>query len=294
MTGELAALGTSLCWAASALAGAAGAARVGTLAYNLARLALGFVLLAAVGVLLPGRPWLGDLPASGLGWLIVSGVVGFFLGDLALFRALALIGARRAMLVMCLWPLLAAALEWLWLGRALHAGELVGVVLTIGGIAWVVTQRRDGGAGAANTRGVLLAVLGAVGQAVGYVLAQPALALPSCHPVAATELRILAGLAGFVALALATGGWRALAGLRRPTTLGITAIGAGFGPCLGVTLSLVPLHLGVATGVAGALASLTPVLLLPWARWVQREPVGWRAVLGAVAAVSGVAVVLLL
>jgi len=45
-----------------------------------------------------------------------------------------------------------------------------------------------------------------------------------------------------------------------------------------------------AAGVAATLTSLSPVFILPAVAWLERERITWRAVAGAVVAVTGVAV----
>ena len=62
---------------------------------------LGFFGLATRGLFLPT-----DASLHAWMWLGLSGLVGFTVGDLALFRAFVLIGARRSMLLMSLVPLL--------------------------------------------------------------------------------------------------------------------------------------------------------------------------------------------
>ena len=59
------------------------------------------------------------------------------------------------------------------------------------------------------------------------------------------------------------------------------------GPVLGVWMSLVAVR-ALDAGVASTLMGLSPVLVLPIARIVDRERIGWRAAIGAAVAVGGV------
>jgi drug/metabolite transporter (DMT)-like permease len=63
--------------------------------------------------------------------------------------------------------------------------------------------------------------------------------------------------------------------------------GTLLGPVLGVWMSLVAVR-ALDAGVASTLMSLSPVLVLPIARIVDRERIGWRAAVGAGVAVGGV------
>ena len=77
------------------------------------------------------------------------------------------------------------------------------------------------------------------------------------------------------------------AGVRitRPAVVGLVA-GTLLGPVLCVWMSLVAVR-SLDAGVASTLMSLSPVLVLPIARIVDRERIGWRAAVGAAVAVGG-------
>ena len=42
-------------------------------------------------------------------------------------------------------------------------------------------------------------------------------------------------------------------------------------------------------GIAATLMAMTPVFVLPFAAWVEKERISWRAGIGALVAVAGVA-----
>ena len=80
--GELAALGTAVCWAGSALSFDAAGRRIGSLSVNLLRLPIALTALAAVGYVTRGLPLPTDATAEAWLWLSVSGLIGFAFGDL--------------------------------------------------------------------------------------------------------------------------------------------------------------------------------------------------------------------
>jgi len=312
--GELAALGTAACWVATALSFEAAGRRVGSLTVNLVRLVLAVGMLAAANAVRRGLPLPTDATAHAWLWLTVSGLVGFTFGDLCLFRAFVVLGSRLSTLVMSLAPPLTAAIGWAVLGEVLSPRDLLGMALTVGGIAWAVAERRPpGGApapvpagarasssGDARTpvpprtgraTGVALAVGGALGQAGGLVLSK--LGMGSYDPWAATEIRVLAGTAGYVLLFTALGRWgRVRRALSDRRAMAFTSFGAFFGPFLGVSLSLVAVQL-VEAGVAASLMATTPILILPVAALLHRERIGRGAVGGAILAVAGVVLLFL-
>jgi drug/metabolite transporter (DMT)-like permease len=291
--GELAALGTACCWTVTALAFESAGKRVGSLPVNLIRLVLGLAFLSVFGAISRGLPLPTDASPQAWLWLSASGLVGFAFGDLCLFQALVVIGARLSILLMALVPPLTALLGWVVLGERLDVLEWLGMALTIGGVAWVVLERPQTERGPRNVRlgGILLGIGGALGQAVGLVLSK--YGMGRYDAFAATQIRVLAGLAGFAVVFFAIGGWgKVFAALRDRGAMARTGLGAFFGPFLGVSLSLVAVQYA-ATGVAATIMAIQPVLILAPAAMIQKERVSLRAILGAVVAVGGAALLFL-
>jgi len=165
--GQLAALGTASCWAASTLAFDAACQRIGALVVNLLRLAIAFVLLAIACAILRGRALPLDATAHAWIWLSLSGVVGFAFGDLCLMRAYAFLGPRLAALMMSLAPPMTAAIGWLLLGERLSPRQLLGMALTVAGIAFAILERPRSDAPPPRGHrlaGVLLGAGGALGK----------------------------------------------------------------------------------------------------------------------------------
>lgn len=291
--GELAALGTAACWIATALSFEAAGKRIGSLTVNLLRMPFALVLLSLTAWAVRGVALPTDATAFHWTWLSVSGLVGFAFGDLCLFRAFVVLGPRLSTLVMSLAPPIAAVLGWAWLEETLAPRDLLGMALTLGGIAWAVLARDSVRPAAARRplAGVLLALGGAVGQGAGLVLSK--LGMGSYSALAATQIRVLAGLAGYVLLFTVFGWWpRVPAALADRRAMGPLALGAFFGPFLGVTLSLVAVR-HTTTGVAASLMATTPVLIIPVVVLLGKERVGLGGVAGAVLAVAGVVVLFL-
>lgn len=295
--GEIAALATAVCWSISAVAFQSASVRIGSMVVNWLRLVLGLGFLSVTGLLTRGR-LIPDAPLESWAWLGLSGLVGFVVGDLALFRAFVMIGARLSMLVMCLAPPLTALLGFVFLGERLSLSQGIGMALTVGGVAWTVTEGTPGRpdptiepSGTARKRmtGVLLAGIGALGQAGGLLLSKMGMAGVQ-DPFAATQMRVLAGIGGFTALFCAMRWWGEVGRARRDgRALVATATGSFFGPFLGVSLSLLAVHRTQA-GVAAALMSLVPIVLIPMSVLVFRERPSTRSVLGTLLAVGGVVV----
>lgn len=293
-TGELAGLGTAFCWSVSAMAFESAGRRIGSLSVNLIRLGMAVVFLGGYLWLVRGNPLPTDASGHAWIWLSVSGLVGFTIGDLLLFRALVEIGSRVSMLLMCLVPPLTALTGWLLMGETLSPLDWVGMVLTVAGVTWVVLERSVDEAGrrvGLPLRGVLLGIGGAAGQAVGLGLSK--FGMQRYDAVAATQIRVLAGIVGFVVIFVCLG-WlpRIRTALRDRRAMAQTSLGAFFGPFLGVSLSLVAVK-HTQAGVAATLMALVPVTILIPAVLIKHERVSLRAVLGAFVAVGGAALLFL-
>ena len=295
--GEIAALSTALFFSAAPTFFTLAGRRVGSVAVNRVRLLVASLLVFALHWTLVGTP----LPLGAAGeqwfWLSLSGVIGLVAGDACLFQALLILGARLTMLVFSLTPILAAILARLLFGEILSAGQMLGVLVTLGGVAWVVLSHDGNGARRDRRRyaiGLLLAVGGSTGQALGMITAKLGLdgELPalSAHLIrlgsATLTIWILAALRGRAAVT-----WRAMLGDRR--ALAFTASGAALGPLFGVWLSLVAIG-SAPIGIATTLMALPPVFLLPIGRLVFGERITVHAVLGTLVAITGVALLFLL
>jgi len=293
--GEWAALGTALAWTLSALAWTAAGRRIGALATSFIRLIMASAMLAVYGQLVRGR-WLPS-DATGHTWLYLglSGFFGFFVADLLVFRALVLIGPRLTLLVQSLAPPITALISWAYLGDRIGGLDWLGMMLTVAGISWVILGRAAPTTTQASRadlrRGLVLSVAACFAMAVGFVFSKQGIG--DYDAVAGTFIRVLAGLAGFLALITLTRRWSAMAAAARQTeAMVVVAGGAVVGPFLGVALSMVAIA-HCPAGVAAALIHTSPVIILPFAVLVYHERLTAQAVGGALVSVLGVAVLVL-
>ncbi len=316
--GPLAGVGTSLLWTVTTLFFTAAGKRVGATVVNATRITFACGLLAITHRCLQGV-WIPDVPAMQVLCLGASGILGLTIGDQAIITAFVEIGPRLALLVTTTSPLWAAFFGRVFLGEHLPGSAWVGLFLTVGGILWVVRERRDGPVTLPRSklvRGVLLSLLAALCQSGGYLLSKIGMGhIDGGHPVeaqTATLLRMVFASATIVP-ALAAQLW-----FRRESTIAIapsdraasrlddgvarrtcasalrwgitfSLCGAVTGPYLGVWLSLIACD-RASLGVAQTLLTLSPVFILPATAIVYKERITSRAALGALVAVAGAAV----
>lgn len=284
--GPLAAAGAALCWSLTGMFFAAAGRRIGSFAVNQIRLVFALLLLGAAHAALYGAPW-PQADAPRLTRLAISGFIGLALGDACLFRAFVVLGVRNSTLMMTLWPAMAVGLAWPLLGERPDAAVLVGMAVTLGGVAIAVASRQAQPTEidpAPTAAGVALGFLGAFGQAAGFVVAKPALA--GFSPLSGTIVRMGAGAAALWAIG-ALRAPKTAAAMRNGGAMGLTFGGAFCGPFLGVTLSMVALQ-RVSVGVASTIMATVPVWVLPWMWLVYGLRPRPAQAIGAVAAAAGV------
>lgn len=262
--------------------------RIGSLNVNLIRLILGTLFLSVFcfgtrGMFLPA-----DATLHNWIWLSLSGFIGLTLGDMCLFKAFVLVGSRISALIMAFVPVISALISWLFLGEFLSARDQIGMMMTIVGVIMVVMRGRTREKGVRSRYpliGLLLAFGGATGQSIGLVFSK--YGMGTYDAFAANQIRLLAGLAGFILIFLVSGRWKKLpVVMRSGSGMLFTSVGSFFGPFIGVSLSLYAVQ-HTQVGVAATIIALVPIFIIPPAIIFKKEKIGFRDILGALIAVAG-------
>ena len=268
--------------------------RVGALSLNLIRLVIGLVFLSIYNAIMND----GFIPTATSYqwfWLVMSGLVGFVLGDLFLFRAFIMIGARISMLIMAMVPPITALIGWITLGEVLNGKEFLGMGITLLGIVLVMSTKLEIKKGSFGktlkmgplVMGSILALGGAVGQAAGLVLSKKG--MQDMDAFSATQIRIIAGVIGFSIVITVFKRWKHLFGaLKDLRAMKFMTIGSFTGPFLGVSFSLLAVQ-HTDTGIAATLMALTPVMIIPPAILMKKEKIKALEIIGALISVGGVA-----
>ncbi|ESS15429.1 carboxylate/amino acid/amine transporter [Betaproteobacteria bacterium MOLA814] len=291
---DLLALGAATCWAASGLLSAAPSKALGAIAFVRWRMTtVTFVLWLLVALFSQLPP----LAVNTWGVMVASGLVGIFVGDTLLFAAMNRLGPRRTGVLFASHALFSALLGYLFLSERLGVQAYIGAGVTVAGVMVAVawgnskTNVSEWDSAPSTVAGVSLAVLAALGQATGALIAKPALGGDlGFDPVAASAVRVTAAVS---ALWL----WRVVnpgsASAHSPLTWALlkqTAISSWVGMGLGMGLLLWALRDGP-VGSVGVLSGLSPVLILPMLWWTFRSAPAPGAWIGAAVAVLGTAMV---
>lgn len=290
----LGALGTLFFFAITPVFANRAAHRLGSIHANFARLLVAAVLLAGWAHL-----WGRGHGGGALGWFFFGGVVGFGIGGIAMFQSLPRLGSNLStLIVQCGSAVVAAAVEFTWLGTRLSVGQMGFALLTIGGVAIGLLPRSLPRVSPGEwTVGLAWAAASAAGQGAGAVISRKAFAVVgSLHetidPGTAAYQRALGGL--FVAaLALWIIRIRKTDAPRSPGRAWPWVAGNALtGPVLGVTCYQWALRTSPA-GIVQPIVAAAPLLTIPFAAWLEGSRPRASYYVGTLLAISGVSGLLL-
>lgn len=285
--GETAALAGAALWAVSSLIFERLGKTFTATGLNFFKSSLAIVLLTITALFQTHA--LPQVALSPLLLLFGSGVIGIGLGDTAYFEAMRHMGTRRALLLGILAPPLTAVIAWFSLAEGLPMWGWLGIGVTMGGVAWVVSEKRGRDEGDHKLGlGVLFGIIYAVGQAVGTVMTRMALIHSDINLVWSIVIRLAGGIVMILCFALIR---------RRPVlewkikpTAGVFRYGA-LATVLGTYLAMICQQTAIKfahAGVAQTLLMSSHLFLLPLGR-ISGEKISWRAILGALVAMGGIA-----
>jgi drug/metabolite transporter (DMT)-like permease len=288
--GEFAALLTAIFWTVTSLAFESASHKIGSIAVNIIRLIIGFAFLSVFNLIWRGYILPVDASIENWLWLSLSGLVGFVFGDLFLFKSYTMIGSRFSMLIMTMVPPITAFFSFIILGERLTLFHYLGMTLTFSGIAMAIFSRSAKGEKLSlklAPKGILYAFGGAVGQALGLVLSK--FGMKNYDPFAATQIRIIAGIFGYILLVTILTRWKMVSNAsHNKSGMILTSVGAFFGPFLGVSFSLIAIKYTEA-GIASTIMALVPIFIILPAFVLFKQKVTLSEILGSIVSVGGVA-----
>jgi drug/metabolite transporter (DMT)-like permease len=291
--GEIFAILTAVLWSATSIVFTEAAVRVGSLYVNISRLLLAvcylFITIIVFQIDL-------NLSANQIVNLVLSGFAGLVIGDTFLFKSFQHIGARLSMLIMALAPGMSAILAFFFLKEIISFIGVVGMIITISGIAMVVLKRKETPSTTykIDNAGIVYALIGALGQAVGLVFAKLAFNESDINGFAAAFIRISSSIIFLYPLFMFA------KRIRNPFRVFIndkkaliyTIIGSIIGPFLGITFSMISVA-NAKVGISSTLMATVPIIMLPMVRYYYKENLSWFSIVGAFVAVGGIAMLFL-
>lgn len=284
------ALGTLLFFAVTPVFARRAALLLGSLRANFWRLLIATVVLG-LWAHFAGRGTGGIT----FGWFFLGGVIGFGIGGVSMFQSLPRLGSNLStLIVQCGSAVVAAGLEWRWLGTHLTPAQIVCAALTLIGITIGLLPRSLPRVSPAQwVSGLLWALLSATGQGVGVVISRKAFFIAREYhdlidPGTASYQRALGGLLVAAVVVLI---FQRRATLPPPSAERASPwviANALSGPVLGVAclqwaLSTTP------AGIVQPIVAAAPLGTIPFAAWLEKSRPRPAYYLGATLAVLGVA-----
>lgn len=242
--------------------------------------------------------------ATGRQWLLLmmSGLLGFSLGDGFLFAAYQNLGAKKAMLIYSANPIFAALLGSIFLGEMLTIKHVLGILLAVLGIMWVIqadmqnAKALDQGKNQAGQTknlllGVLFAVLATLGQVTGAIFSKASMA--DLDAYTAAQIRLVGGNLGMMILLTFLRQWPTVPAVCKSRSGRLTIMASVIlGTLIGMVMSMIAIKM-TQVAVASMLMSLMPVMILPISAFFLKEKVTSREVYGALLTLFGVVLLLL-
>jgi drug/metabolite transporter (DMT)-like permease len=241
---------------------------------------------------------------------LISGIIGVG-ADVFLFQALPRIGSRLSLLIIqCFSAISAATIEWLWLGAKLTAAQAAACATILVGVAVALAPGKHLNVTRGKlAAGIVFGLLAAFGNGFGAVLSRKgyavaALAKQNIDGATAAYQRLIGGLLVGAICLLVVKRREVISRLKGTKSDGPSTaekwrrawpwvLSNGFaGQTLGVTCYQWALKT-TKTGLVLAIISTTPLVVMPFARIFEGEPIAPRAVIGGMIAVAGAILLIL-
>jgi len=292
--GAAAALSGAILWAFSAILFEDISLKISAARINLYKGLIAVVLLTATSLVLGET-----IPAvtnREMIVLVISGVVGIALGDTAYFQAVQKIGARRALTLFTLAPPMAALIALVFLGERLDLMTWLGILLTAGGVMWVVTENTQGDEKVQIREGdlvpgILFGAFAALCQASGVVMTRSVLTNTALTTLQSTIVRLAPALVALLIIIRLSGNkTEKLSAIKEnKRLLRLVFVSSFIGAYICLWLQQIAIE-NAPAGIAQTLLSTSPVFILPMMA-LRGEKVSPRAIAGAIVAIFGITLV---
>ena len=292
---ELFALAAATCWAVGSLMSAKASTHLGAFTFTRWRMLCASVMLWTIALFSGG--W-HSLAVDSIWILLLTGVIGIFIGDTALFASMNRLGPRRAGVLFATHSVFSVILAYFVFGEILLGWTLIGCGLLIAGVMIAIlfgkrkAELHDWESTPANWKsGVALGLLSALCQAVATLMLKPVMQ-EGVDPVAASAVRMTtAFVLHQILFVVGVRAAKAYLPMNRRVFL-LTAGNAALSMVLGMTLILQALRYGD-VGLVAMLSSVSPVIVLPLLWLAYKRAPGWGAWAGAALTVIGTTLILI-
>lgn len=285
----------ALCWALASLISADISRKLGGIAFN--RIRLIFVSIMLISFASFENSW-SSINNDFLIPILLSGVIGIFLGDTFLFMALQRIGPRRNNILFALAAPFTIILNIIFLKQQMTFNDLLGCFIVFFGVVIAIAygtsknnQHRWENIEGSILIGIIFAILAALGQAIGIIIMKPILNA-GADPIASAAIRTTIS-----ALMLSSTYFINYPILKDKSKISLpiifkTILSGFLGMALGMSLLLIALQKGDA-GIVVTLSSTSPIIIL-FLLWIFTKKIPTKGAWGgAFIAIVGTSIIFL-
>ncbi len=288
---EWLALAAAFLWAIGSILSVEPAKYLGTFSYSRWRMGCTSTTLALIALFTGG--W-NTINSEHVFPMMLSGFVGIFIGDTALFACFNRMGPRQAGLLFSCHAVFSAILGYFLFNETMTTNELLGATLVFSGVVTAIFFRKKGTEHQLDALsgslwvGISLGLIAALCQALGGIIAKPVM-ITSADPIAASALRMIAAFLAHMLLFVSRTRIAKSSKSINLRIFSLTFINAFLAMVMGMTFILYALHDGN-VGMVALLSSTTPIMLLPILWIYSGQKPNRYAWAGAIVAVMGTGV----
>lgn len=287
--GEFFALFTAISWTFSSLTFGKISKEYDTQVANFLRVTIGTIMVGFVCLFGSRHLFLPtDVTWENLKIISLSGFIGMFLGDLFLFKAYNMIGARVTMLVYALSPIIVSIIDFLFLGVTLYPMQIFAIIITCLGIILVIFKTEDKKISLGfSVKGLFYAFLATLGQSLGVILTK--LGSTAYDSLATSQIRLGVAIFFFGAVVLYEGKAReTIKMITSKRALSLLLIGTFFS-VFGVA-ALIEAFKSANASISSTISSTSPIIMIPCSILFYKEKIRKNEIIGAIISVVGLSI----
>lgn len=287
--GESLALAAAFGWVGSSVFLERASKEAGTLAVNLIRLVIAMLFLGVITYVKRGLVLPLDVTKESFKFLSISGLFGLFLGDFFLYKSYIKIGPRITLLVMTFSPIAVSILSFFILGEKIEGFKVLGMLLTIIGIAIVILKKKNDKE--FSKVGFIYALLAMLGESLGIVFTR--LGSIDYDSFATIQVRTIPAILAFIVYISLKKEWSNIKeGILNKKGMIYIVLGT-IVATLGVT-ALVEAMKYANVGIVSTLAATSPILIIPISIIFFKEKVSILEGIGALISFVGITIFFIL
>ena len=297
MIGELAALGAAISWAIAPILYRKALLNTKPISANIVRCATNAAVLVPILLLSGQLAALTSLPMQTIMLVVISGIVGLGIGDTLYMIGLKYVGVSRAVPLGSTYPLFSLIWATLILNQHLTVPEIIGAAVIVGGI-WLLTRQKNDDPHETKNKLALIGITVSLAAALVWSISIALMDAAAAHITslstnyAIITVRITSLALFLLILAPLLDKEHGFAKMNRNTIIGL-CIGGLIANGLGWLLMNISFQ-NITVANATPISSTSPLFAAIAGFLLFREKMTPKAILGAIAIVTGICLIFIL